>query len=125
MPLEHVIGGVIGSLVIIILLIFTALMYKRIKQRRLKAEPITSPPNNAPEPSVEYENPVFDDTKQDPHNYENLNPDDHAYQDLNTETPKYQNLTDPHIYQALKKPNINVTCQDVTKSDPGDTYEEV
>eukprot|EP00057_Strongylocentrotus_purpuratus_P016958 XP_011671432.1 PREDICTED: uncharacterized protein LOC105441725 [Strongylocentrotus purpuratus] len=100
-------------------------MYRRIKQRRLETEPAASPPNNARETSSKYENPVFDDSKQDPNTYEDPNADTHVYQDLNTDTPNYQNLTDPHTYQDLKKPNTDVTYLEPITSDPGDTYEEI
>eukprot|EP00057_Strongylocentrotus_purpuratus_P012131 XP_011666605.1 PREDICTED: angiopoietin-1 receptor-like [Strongylocentrotus purpuratus] len=100
---------VINNLVIILVIV----IFRRIKQRRLNAEPAASPPNKAQETSSKYGNPAFDDS------------DTHAYQDLNTDTPNYQNLTDPHNYQDLKKPNIDVNYQNVTKSDPGDTYEEI
>ncbi|XP_030852487.1 angiopoietin-1 receptor-like [Strongylocentrotus purpuratus] len=124
-PLSAVIGGVIVSIVLIAILLITLVMYRRIKQRRLETEPAASPPNNARETSSKYENPVFDDSKQDPNTYEDLNADTHTYQDLNTDTPNYQNLTDPHTYQDLKKPNTDVTYLEAITSDTGDTYEEI
>ncbi|XP_030852492.1 receptor-type tyrosine-protein phosphatase kappa-like [Strongylocentrotus purpuratus] len=124
-PLSAVIGGVIVPIVLIAILLITLVMYRRIKQRRLETEPAASPPNNARETSSKYENPVFDDSKQDPNIYEDPNADTHVYQDLNTDTPNYQNLTDPHTYQDLKKPNTDVTYLEAITSDPGDTYEEI
>ncbi|XP_030851522.1 receptor-type tyrosine-protein phosphatase T-like [Strongylocentrotus purpuratus] len=124
-PLSAVIGGVIVPIVLIAILLITLVMYRRIKQRRLETEPAASPPNNARETSSKYENPVFDDSKQDPNTYENPNADTHVYQDLNTDTPNYQNLTDTHTYQDLKKPNTDVTYLEPITSDPGDTYEEI
>ncbi|XP_030832345.1 uncharacterized protein LOC115920564 [Strongylocentrotus purpuratus] len=103
-----------ATLIIIILVIILVLViFRRTKQRRLNAEPAASPPNTAQETSPKYGNPVFDDS------------DTNTYQDLNTDTPNYQNRTEPHTYQDLKKPNIDVNYQNVTKSDPGDTYEEI
>ncbi|XP_030852485.1 uncharacterized protein LOC115928754 [Strongylocentrotus purpuratus] len=104
--LGAVIGGVIVPLVIIVILLITLVMYGRIKQRRLEAERVASPPNNARETSSKHENPVFDDSNQDPNTYEGLNADTHAYQDL-------------------KKPNTDVTYLEPITSDPGDTYEEI
>ncbi|XP_030852480.1 tyrosine-protein kinase receptor Tie-1-like [Strongylocentrotus purpuratus] len=124
-PLSAVIGGVIVPIALIAILLITLVMYRRIKQRRLETEPAASPPNNARETSSKYENPVFDDSKQDPNTYEDPNADTHVYQDLNTDTPNYQNLTDPHTYQDLKKPNTDVTYLEPITSDPGDTYEEI
>ncbi|XP_030844203.1 neogenin [Strongylocentrotus purpuratus] len=121
-----IVGGAMAALFIIILVIILVLViFRRIKQRRLKAEPAASPPNNTRETSSKYENPVFDDSNQDPNTYEDLNADTHAYQDLNTDTPNYQNITDPHTYQDLKKPNTDVTYLEAITSDPGDTYEEI
>ncbi|XP_030844998.1 neogenin-like [Strongylocentrotus purpuratus] len=111
-PLGAVIGGVIVPLAFIVILIFTVVMYRRIKQRRLNAEPAASPPNSAHETSSKYGNSAYDDS------------DTHTYQDLNIDTPNIQNLTDAHTYQDLKKPNINVIYQNVTESDPGNTYED-
>ncbi|XP_030852654.1 ephrin type-A receptor 2-like [Strongylocentrotus purpuratus] len=124
-PLSAVIGGVIVPIVLIAILLITLVMYRRIKQRRLETEPAASPPTNARETSSKYENPVFDDSKQDPNTYEDPNADTHVYQDLDTDTPNYQNLTDPHTYQDLKKPNTDVTYLEPITSDPRDTYEEI
>eukprot|EP00057_Strongylocentrotus_purpuratus_P014465 XP_011668939.1 PREDICTED: neogenin-like [Strongylocentrotus purpuratus] len=114
-PVGAVIGGVIVPLVIIVILIFTVVMLRRIKQRRLKDEPAASLPNAERETSPKYENPVFDDSQQDPNIYEDPNADDHTYQDLNTDTPNYQNRIDPNTYQDLKKPTSNITYRDVTE----------
>ncbi|XP_030852486.1 receptor-type tyrosine-protein phosphatase kappa-like [Strongylocentrotus purpuratus] len=121
-----IVGGAMATLFIIILVIILLLViFRRIKHRRLKAEPAASPPNNTRETSSKHENPVFDDSNQDHNTYEDLNTDTNTYQDLNTDTPNYQNLTDPHTYQDLKKPNTDVTYLEPITSDPGDTYEEI
>ena len=85
----------------------------RIKQRRLNAESAASSPNTAQETSSKFGNPVFDDS------------DTNTYLDPNTDTTNNQNLTDAHTYLDPKKPNINITYQNVTKSDPEDIYEEI
>eukprot|EP00057_Strongylocentrotus_purpuratus_P015594 XP_011670068.1 PREDICTED: uncharacterized protein LOC100892459 [Strongylocentrotus purpuratus] len=125
-PLGAILGGVMATLIIIILVIILILViFRRMKQRRLKAEPAASPPNNARETSSKYENPVFDDSNQDPNTYEDINTDTNIYQDLNTDTPNYKNLIEPHTYQDLKKPNTDVTYLKAITSDPRDIYEEI
>eukprot|EP00057_Strongylocentrotus_purpuratus_P018864 XP_011673338.1 PREDICTED: protein sidekick-1-like isoform X2 [Strongylocentrotus purpuratus] len=112
-----IVGSVMATLIIIILVIILVLViFRRIKQRRLNAEPAepaASPPNTSQEASSKYGNSAYDDT------------DTHTYQNPNTDTPNYQNLSNPHAYQALKKPNIDVNYQYVTKSDLEHIYEEI
>eukprot|EP00057_Strongylocentrotus_purpuratus_P028987 XP_011683461.1 PREDICTED: uncharacterized protein LOC105447299 [Strongylocentrotus purpuratus] len=105
-------SALVPFVIIVVLLISTVVMHVRIKQRRLNAEPVASPPNTAHKTSSNYGNPAFDGS------------DTHSYQDVNTDIPNIQNLTDAHTYQELKKPNINVNYQNVTESDPGNTYED-
>ncbi|XP_030853085.1 tyrosine-protein kinase receptor Tie-2-like [Strongylocentrotus purpuratus] len=112
-PLGAVVGGAIVPLIIIVILISIVVLYRRIKQRRLNAEPAASPPNTAHKTSSKDGNPVFDDS------------DTNTYQDPYTDTTNNQNLTDAHAYLDPKKPNINITDQDATKSDPGGIYEEI
>ncbi|XP_030849159.1 tyrosine-protein kinase receptor Tie-2-like [Strongylocentrotus purpuratus] len=102
-----IIWGSMASLINIILVIILILViFRRKKQRRLTAEP--SPPDNARETSSKHENHAFDNSNQDPNIYEDLNTD-----------------TDPHTYQCLKKPTINIPYPDSTKSDLEDTYEDM